>query len=156
MVSATSGALSNVNEKYFKGKLPTWNDFVAPSQLRRVLAEAGFLPRTSDDAPTVPNLNVAGWWDQEDFYGPMKIYELFEKNDPKHLNYLVAGPWNHGGWRAADGSKLGEIPFDSNTSKHFRPQIQAPWFAYWLKDKGSRNFPEATVFQTGTNRWEQL
>src|SRR2546421_4708244 len=41
--------------------------------------------------PKVPNLNVAGWWDQEDFYGPVKVYELFEKNDTNHLNYLVAG-----------------------------------------------------------------
>jgi hypothetical protein len=23
---------------------------------------------------TVPTLNVAGWWDQEDFYGPVTIY----------------------------------------------------------------------------------
>ena len=23
----------------------------------------------------VPTLNVAGWWDQEDFYGPVRIYE---------------------------------------------------------------------------------
>ena len=30
---------------------------------------------------TVPTLNVAGWWDQEDFYGPIKIYELLEKHD---------------------------------------------------------------------------
>ena len=88
----------------------------------------------------MPNLNVAGWWDQEDFYGPVKVYELFEKADPKHLNYLVAGPWNHGGWRRADGSKLGEIPFDSNTSKYFRQHIEAPWFAYWLKDKGIAEF----------------
>jgi len=98
---------------------------------------------------------VAGWWDQEDFYGPVKIYELFEKNDPRHLNYLVAGPWNHGGWAHRDGSKLGEIAFDSNTSKYFRWQIEAPWFAYWLKDKGTRDFPEAMVFQTGSNRWER-
>ena len=98
---------------------------------------------------------MAGWWDQEDFYGPVKIYELFEKSDPQHLNYLVVGPWNHGGWRGADGSKLGEIPFDSNTSKYFRQHIEAPWFAYWLHDKGSRDFAEATVFQTGSNRWEK-
>src|SRR2546421_2782506 len=78
-------------------------------------------------APKVPNLNVAGWWDQEDFYGPVKIYELFEKHDPNHLNYLVAGPWNHGGWARTDGSKLGEIDFDSNTSKYFRTEIEAPW-----------------------------
>jgi len=98
---------------------------------------------------------VAGWWDQEDFYGPVKVYELFEKSDPQHLNYLVAGPWNHGGWRGADGSKLGEIPFDDNSSKFFRQYIEAPWFAYWLHDRGSRDFAEATVFQTGSNRWEK-
>ena len=86
---------------------------------------------------------MAGWWDQEDFYGPVKIYELFEKHDPNHLNYLVVGPWNHGGWARSDGSKLGEISFDSNTSKYFRTQIEAPWFAYWLKDKGTRDLPEA-------------
>jgi putative CocE/NonD family hydrolase len=80
---------------------------------------------------------------------------LFEKNDPNHLNYLVVGPWNHGGWARMDGSKLGEIPFDSNTSKYFKTQIEAPWFAYWLKDKGARDFPEAMVFQTGSNRWEK-
>ena len=51
--------------------------------------------------------------------------------------------------------KLGEIPFDSNTSKYFRRDIEAPWFAYWLKDKGSKDFAEATVFQTGSNRWER-
>jgi putative CocE/NonD family hydrolase len=71
------------------------------------------------------------------------------------LNYFVAGPWNHGGWEHADGSHLGEIQFDSNTCKYFRQHIEAPWFAYWLHDRGSRDFAEATVFQTGANRWEQ-
>src|SRR5438874_11683001 len=55
--------------------------------------------------PKVPNLNVAGWWDQEDFYGPMKIYEILEKEDPDHLNYLVTGPWNHGGWAHGAGDR---------------------------------------------------
>ena len=54
---------------------------------------------------TVPTLNVAGWWDQEDFYGPLKIYETLEKHDTKHLNYLVVGPWNHGGWSGASGDR---------------------------------------------------
>ena len=43
------------------------------------------------DAPKVPNLNVAGWWDQEDFYGPMKIYETLEKKDTNHMNYRGGG-----------------------------------------------------------------
>jgi putative CocE/NonD family hydrolase len=148
------GVLSNVNEKYFHGQMPTWNDFVSHPNYDEFWQRQAF-PRYIKTSPKVPNLNVAGWWDQEDFYGPVKVYELFEKSDPQHLNYLVAGPWNHGGWRRADGSKLGEIPFDSNTSKYFRERIEAPWFAYWLHDKGSRDFAEATVFQTGSNRWER-
>jgi len=147
------GVLSNVNEKYFHGKMPTWNDFVAHPSYDEFWQKQAF-PRYINGSPKVPNLNVAGWWDQEDFYGPVKVYELYEKSDPQHLNYLVAGPWNHGGWRG-EGSKLGDIPFDSNTAKYFRQHIEAPWFAYWLHDKGSRDFAEATVFQTGTNVWEK-
>jgi putative CocE/NonD family hydrolase len=147
------GPLSNVDEKYFHGRLPTWNDFVHHPNYDQFWQKEAFAPYIG--TPKVPNLNVAGWWDQEDFYGPVKIYELFEKSDPQHLNYLVAGPWNHGGWAGGDGSKLGEIAFDCNTSKYFRTRIEAPWFAYWLKDKGARDFPEAMVFQTGSNQWEK-
>jgi hypothetical protein len=151
---ADLGVLSNVNDRYFHGKMPTWNDFVAHPNYDEFWQKQAF-PRYIHGSPKVPNLNVAGWWDQEDFYGPVKVYELFEISDPQHLNYLVAGPWNHGGWRSRDGSSLGEILFDCNASKYFRQQIEAPWFAYWLHDKGSRDFALATVFQTGSNRWER-
>src|SRR5690349_22591272 len=147
------GPLSNANERHFHEKVPTWNDFVNHPDYDRFWQTMAFAPYIH--APQVPNLNVGGWWDQEDFYGPLKIYELFEKNDPRHLNYLVVGPWNHGGWEQKDGSKLGSIPFDSNTSKYFRDEIEAPWFAWWLKDHKRRAFPEALVFETGTNRWQQ-
>ncbi len=145
------GPLPNANAKYFHGKLPTWNNFVAHPNYDHFWkkdAMAYILKK-----PAVPNLNVAGWWDQEDFYGPMKIYEILEKNDPNHLNYVVAGPWNHGGWARSDGNALGAIEFGSATSKYFREKIQAPWFAYWLKDKGSLPVQEALMFQTGSNRW---
>ena len=101
----------------------------------------------------VPNLNVAGWFDQEDFYGPLKIYETLEKFDDRHWNYLTVGPWNHGGW-ARDGHALGKIDFGGDPSKYFREKIQAPWFAYWLKDHGKLDLAEAVTFQTGSNRWE--
>ena len=147
------GALSNANERYFHNKLPTWNDFVNHPNYDEFWQTQAF-PRYIG-TPKVPNLNVGGWWDQEDFYGPLKIYELFEKNDAAHLNYLVVGPWNHGGWARGDGARLGPIAFDSSTSKYFRAEVERPWFAYWLKDKGQRNFAEALVFQTGSNRWER-
>jgi len=147
------GALANFNTNYYgHGKLPTWNDFTAHPNYDEFWQKQAVPPYL--DAPKVPNLNVAGWWDQEDFYGPMKIYETLEKKDTNHLNYVIAGPWNHGGWSRGDGRKLGEIDFDSNTSEYFRQKVQAPWFAYWLKDKGTLQQPEALMFQTGSNRWE--
>ena len=148
------GLLSNVNAQYLHERVPTWNDFVAHPNYDafwQKQAAAPYLHKV-----TVPNLNVAGWWDQEDFYGPQKIYETLEKNDTEHRNYFVAGPWNHGGWAHGTGSSLGRVQFGSDTSRYFREKIQAVWFAYWLKDKGQLPMQEAMTFQTGTNQWETL
>jgi len=145
------GPLSNVNAKYFHQKRPTWNDFVEHPTYDPFWRKQAFAPYLNK--VTVPTLNVAGWWDQEDFYGPLKIYELLEKHDAKKLNFLVVGPWDHGGWSRGDGAKLGKISFDSATGKYFRQKIQSPWFAYYLKDKGQMNFPEAITFRTGSNEW---
>ena len=145
------GSLANVNAKYFHGKLPTWNNFVAHptyDDFWKIHAVESALK-----VATVPNLNVAGWWDQEDFYGPMRTYENLENTDTKHLNFLVVGPWNHGGWSAGPGNTLGQIQFWSNTADYFRKKIEAPWFAYWLHDKGSLPLKESLLFQTGSDTW---
>jgi uncharacterized protein len=144
------GALSNVNSTYFKEKMPTWNDFVAHpnyDDFWKKQASAHYLKRV-----TMPTLHVAGWFDQEDFYGPLKTYELLEAHDKKDENFLVVGPWNHGGWQSGPGDKLGKITFDSDTGKHFRSKAQAAFFARYLKDKGEKP-PEAMMFQTGNNKW---
>ena len=138
---------------YFHGRLPTWNDFVAHPNYDEFWQKQAFAPYLKDLTLTVPNLNVAGWWDQEDFFGPMKMYELLEKNDTKHNNYLAVGPWNHGGWAGRTERHLGKIDFGSNTSKYFRENIQMPWFAYWLKGKGTLPVKEAITFETGSNKW---
>src|SRR6202011_392637 len=36
---------------------------------------------------------------------------------------------------------------------YFRQKIEAPWFAYWLKDKGTLPLKEAKLFQTGSDTW---
>jgi putative CocE/NonD family hydrolase len=146
------GPLSNVNKKYFFGKLPSWNDFVNHPNYDDFWKKQSTPYRL--DSPRVYIMNVAGWWDQEDFYGPQKVYEKLEKTDFHHKNYIVIGPWNHGGWGYGPGNKLGNISFDSATSETFRKEIQARWFAYYLKGKGDGHFAEAITFQTGTNKWK--
>lgn len=146
------GSLVHVNEKYLKGAIPSWNNFANHPNWDAFWQRQAF-PRDAG-APKVPTLNVAGWWDQEDFFGPVRIYDILEKRDTANLNYLVVGPWNHGGWGGASGQKLGAIDFGSETSRYFRENVEAPWFAYWLKGRGTLHLPEALTFEAGTNAWQ--
>ena len=101
---------------------------------------------------SVPTLIVGGWWDQEDLYGPLAMYKTLEKTDRDDQVNLVMGPWNHGGW-GGRGRRLGAIDFGSDTGRHFRSQILAPFFAFHLKGKGSLKLPEASIFRSGSNKW---
>ena len=149
------GGLGNVDAKHFHRNKPAWTDFASHAtfddywKARKVIRHITKV--------TVPTLTVAGWWDQEDFFGPLTIYEKMESLDTKGLNYLVVGPWNHGGWAgsATDGESLGPITFGTKTSSFFRDSVEAPWFAYWLKDQGKLNLPEALTFRPGTNQWQR-
>ena len=145
------GPLANADAKYFQGKLPTWTHFVTQPDYNAFWKRQAFAPWLNK--VTVPILNVAGWWDQEDFYGPIKIYELLERHDTAKQNFLVVGPWNHGGWSRGDGNKLGRIDFGSPTAAYYRKNILAPFFAYYLKGQGSAERPEALTFRTGRNEW---
>ncbi len=147
------GPLSNANARYLKGRIPTWNDYVAHPDYDAFWKRQTLVPFLR--SVKVPTLNVAGWWDQEDFYGPIRIYDALEPHDTERLNYLVVGPWNHGGWSGGTGENLGAIPFGSATSTFFRDQVQAPWFAWFLKDKGRLDLPEALTFEAGTNTWRR-
>jgi putative CocE/NonD family hydrolase len=147
------GPLSNVNRKFFREAIPTWNDFVRHPDYDAFWKRQAFAPWLK--RVTVPTLNVAGWWDQEDFYGPIKIYELLEQYDSARENFLVVGPWNHGGWSRGPGSSLGRINFGSDTGAYYRRSILAPFFAHYLKGKGSPPGSEALTFRTGANEWVQ-
>lgn len=147
------GSLKTVNDKLLKGSIPTWNDFAQHPNFDgfwQRQAMAGYLDKVS-----VPSLHVAGWWDQEDFYGPVTIYRELEKHDRNKQNFLVVGPWNHGGWMRGDGSSLGPIQFGSPTARWFRDSVMAPFFAMHLKDDGKIDLPEALVFEAGSNVWKR-
>jgi putative CocE/NonD family hydrolase len=66
------GPLSNVNKKYFHNTIPSWNDYVNHPNYDAFWQKQGLGSRL--DSPRVHIMNVAGWWDQEDFYGPQKTY----------------------------------------------------------------------------------
>src|SRR5450755_1986754 len=102
------GPLSNINAKYLHGSIPAWNAIVDhPNYDAYNKREAWYTQITGS---TVPNLNVAGFWDQEDPWGPWQIFHQAEKNDPDHTNFMVAGPWFHGSWRTPKNDSIGIIP----------------------------------------------
>jgi putative CocE/NonD family hydrolase len=146
------GPLANVNARYLHGKIPTWNDYVAHPDYDAFWQRQTIVRYLK--TPTIPTLTVAGWWDQEDFYGPIAIYDTLELRDTKHQNFLVVGPWNHGGWNRA-GDALGPIGFGGPTGDYFRAYVQAPFFAYYLKDVGRPPIEEALTFEAGSNQWRQ-
>lgn len=143
------GSLGKLTE-LTAGKYPTWNAFVAHPNYDdywKARGSGNYLKPTH-----VATLVVGGWWDQEDFYGALATYAALEKFDKSNHNFVVLGPWNHGGW-GGFGRNLGAINFGSSTGAYYRSEIQAPWFAYYLKDKGKLTEPEAATFRGGVNQW---
>ena len=147
------GPLSNADGKYLHGRYPSWNDFVNHPDYDDFWKRQAFAPWLN--RVTVPTLNVAGWWDQEDFYGPIKIYELLERHDARNMNFLVVGPWNHGGWSRGEGRTLGRVNFGSATAEFYRRDVLVRFLAYYLKDKGTWDVSEALTFRTGANQWQR-
>jgi len=145
------GPLSNINEKYIHGILPSWNAYMAHPNYDDYWKKQAVTSRL--DRPRVAIQNVSGWWDQEDMVGPQDVYKFLEKNDVNNQNFIVMGPWRHGGWSSGTGTSLGNIQFGEQTATYFRKEIQAKWFAWYLKDKGDGKIPEVTSFQTGSNKW---
>jgi putative CocE/NonD family hydrolase len=145
--------LATLDRRALGRTLPTWQEFVAHPNYDNYW-RMGLTSVRMPAKVKVPNLIVAGWWDQEDFYGPLTIYSRQEKGDAEHRNFIVIGPWNHGGWARSNGGSYGPFDLGSDTSVYFRAQVQTPWFKYWLKQEGALKQPEALVFETGSNRWQ--
>lgn len=148
------GPLSNANARYFKDDVPFWNEMMKHSTYDDFWKARNIRPHLRNIKPAV--LNVGGWYDAENLYGALETYKTVEVENPKATNVLVMGPWLHGGWARGDGASLGPIAFNSDTSVHFREQIEFPFFQYYLKGKGAPDFPEARVFETGTNQWRSF
>ena len=145
------GSLANVNKKYFHNKLPSWNELANHPNYDQHYKNYSEL--TTIQFPQIPVMHTGGYYDQEDLNGPQIMYNHLEKKDSFNRNYLVLGPWNHGGWARLKGDSLGKIDFGSNTAEYFQ-NLQKQWFDYWLKDMVDVKLAEATCFQTGTNTWK--
>jgi len=146
------GPLANINARYFKDDVPFWNEIMQHGTFDEFWKAHNIRPHLRNIKPAV--MTVGGWFDAENLFGALETYKNVEATSPGATNVLVMGPWRHGGWNGGEGSMLGPLPFSSKTAEYYRERIEFPFFQYHLKDKGTPRFPEAWVFETGTNQWK--
>jgi putative CocE/NonD family hydrolase len=147
------GPIKNANQRqYFNGRARIWNEYLAHDTYDAYWQARNIRPHLTGVRPAV--LVVGGWYDAEDLFGALHTYQAIEKQNPGATNRLVMGPWTHGAWSRADWSKYGPVSYGQNTAEYYRRTLETPFFNYYLKDKGSFNPAEATVFDTGVNAWK--
>ncbi|HVR86248.1 MAG TPA: CocE/NonD family hydrolase [Planctomycetota bacterium] len=148
------GSLSEMESKYFKGDVPYWTEMRQHPNYDDWWKARNIRAHLKNIKPAV--LTVGGWFDAEDLFGALKVYESIERQSPGATNTVVMGPWYHGGWASSDGESLGHVSFGAKTSAFYREQIEFPFFCHYLKDKEDPKLPEAYMFETGSNRWRKF
>lgn len=148
------GPLSNASEFYGEDCF-FWQEIVEHPNYDKFWQERSILPHLKNIQANV--LTVGGWFDAEDLYGPLHIYQSVESKNPGISNQLVMGPWGHGDWARGRGpSVVGNMPFGRDISSYFQEKIEAPFFKHHLKGSGDPLPFEAHVFDTGRREWSSL
>jgi len=147
----SKGPVAEIDRQVFKGRVPMFTALLDHPNHDRFYTDQRWSDKLGKT--TVPTLNVAGYWDQEDPWGSWQIYFKQAQNDPDHLATMVAGPWAHGWWQGPTAA-LGPIPYGVPSGPQFQEQIQAPFFAYWLHGIGPRPTSGVKSFQSGSWTWK--
>ena len=147
------GPLGNANERYLHNRISFWNAMMQHDSKDAFWQTRNLLPHLKHIKAAV--MTVGGWYDAENLYGALQVFQSIQASTPDSFNVLVMGPWVHGGWASTDGSSLGDVRFDSKTAEFYRENIELPFFNYFLKDRGQQSLPKAYTFETGTNTWRR-
>ncbi len=146
------GPIANIDSRYLHGSIPFWTEIVEHPDYDEFWRREAWVNQLHSSP--VPNLNVAGFWDQEDPSGPWQIFRHSEEKDPQGQTFIVAGPWFHGEWQRTKGDNIGQIAFGGHeTAREFRERIEAPFFRYYLHGKGEKFNWKASTFESGSNTW---
>ena len=146
------GVLKNTqSEKYYNNYCSIWNEYLLHDTYDDYWKKRNI--RNHLQNIKIPTLIVGGWFDAENLFGALKTYQTIESGETNNNCKIVMGPWTHGAWASAEWKQFASHDFKSNTSKTFQDSIETAFFNYHLKDKDSFNISEATIFETGSNKW---
>ncbi len=141
----------HVNDLYYHHLVPFW-DTILMHPNYDAWWQARDIRKFMDNIKPA-TLFVGGFYDAEDQWGAINMYESTEQKNPDNQNFIVMGPWYHGGWASMDMDHLGDIPFGFNTSRWFQKNVEFPFFMHYLKGAPMPAEPEALLYDVGANRW---
>lgn len=149
------GPLADIDQEVLGEEIAFWNQIAEHPNYDEFWQARNLLPHLKGVGCAV--LTVGGWYDAEDLYGPLAIYRKVEAANPGIFNALVMGPWFHTAWsRPGEGRQLGDADFGFSTSDWFQEHVELPFFLHYLKGQGDADIAEATMFETGANRWRRF
>ena len=149
------GPIKNADYKYLKGGEPFWNEILAHANYDNYCKVRDVRRHIKNIKPAV--MTVGGWFDAEDLSGTLATFRRIEATgSPAGGNFLVMGPWRHGGWASGGGDTLGDVNFHAKTAEFYRERIELPFFEHYLKGQGAAKNPKAWAFETGTNCWRKF
>jgi len=145
------GPLRNADKQYLHGQSPEWEIMMNHGTYDKLWQERNLLPHLRDIRPAV--LVVSGWYDANNLYGAVHVFDAVRRNSPHTPDTLVLGPWTHGQWAHDKGESAGALHFGSATSVNFIQNIELPFFEAYLKGDAKPDLPVARVFDTGRKSW---
>lgn len=149
------GPTKNAEDLYYKKRNVYFHENFEHPDFDAHWQQRNILPHLKNIKHAV--MVVGGWYDEQDLFGTFNTYKAIEKQNPNNNNIFVVGPWVHGGWAGSSGQTLADVDFGSKTSPYYQENIEAKFFHHYLIDDSQPlNLPEATLFETGTNRWRSF
>ena len=149
------GGLSNASRFYGEDNF-FWQQLASHPNYDEFWQARSLLPHLSSPIKTNV-LTVGGFFDAEDLYGPLHIYQRLEAYDREGYNGIVMGPWGHGDWAHDSGvNRVGNVVFGEGISNAYQRDIEAPFFEFFLKDVGREPQFEAMMFDTGRKQWRSF
>jgi hypothetical protein len=146
------GPTANSEKDYYKGRNKYYYENFEHPDYDDHWKKRNILPHLKGIKHAV--MVVGGWYDEQDLFGTFNTYKTIEKQNPGIQNIFVVGPWVHGGWAGPSGQTLADQDFGSKTSPYYQENIEAKFFKHYLFNETTPlALPEATLFETGSNRW---
>ena len=150
----SAGSADALARRYNADKLPTWRKLVDNPSYNAFWRGQAVQDVLAAKPLKVPVLIVHGLFDQEDNFGGIAAYRALEAKDTDNTRvHLALGPWNHG-QSQHEGSSLGALRWDADTSLWFREKVLLPFWNQHLKGQTpAQPTPPVLAFDTGVHEW---